>query len=229
MKIVVIGLDTFGLVLARELSASAHEVIVVDSDKKLIDMTCDEFDMSFVLDAMDMKSLHTIPFDKVDTTIVSIGYDFALSLKVTAQLKKMKVKNIQVRSIDQTHYDILQAFNIDRILTPLRNQAKELALSLNMGIFVDGFYVDNTHSVLAIEIPDILVGTTIKDLMLQKEFKLSLIAVTRPEKVKNYLGSDYLEYKTIETNLDEVVLEKGDKIVCYGSSKSFSLFGKTIK
>ena len=57
--------------------------------------------------------------------IVAIGENFGASVRVVALLKQKKVKHIFARAIDSVHKAILEAFAIDKVLTPEKDAARE--------------------------------------------------------------------------------------------------------
>mgnify|MGYP000320269404 FL=1 len=70
---------------------------------------------SFVLDATDEMALSVLPLKSVDAVIVAIGDNFGASVRIVSLLKKLKVKRIYARAVDEVHKGVLEAFSIDRI------------------------------------------------------------------------------------------------------------------
>lgn len=229
MKCVVIGLDRFGKVLAIELSALGHEVIVVDTDQRKVEDIKDRVTTSYILDASDIKSLTTLPFSSVDVVVVCVGQDFSVSLRIIAMLKKMNVKNIYARAIDQTHIGILETFKIDKILTPLKDSAKSLAYSMDFGIDIELLNIDSNNVVVKFHAPKKFNGFKISELSLEKEFNVNIIAVTRAKQSKNFLGATILEYNVIDYKDVDFLISEQDIFVCYGSYKSFQQMWTAMK
>ena len=50
--------------------------------------------------------------------VVAIGQNLGASVRVVALLKKLGVQHIYARAIDYVHKNILQAFDIDKIIIP---------------------------------------------------------------------------------------------------------------
>lgn len=227
MKYLIIGLDSFGMNLSRELSRLGHEVVVVDEDEKKIDDIKDEVATSYIFDATDLKTISAIPFASMDAVFVCLGQDFGISIKLVALLKKMDVKNIYVRSIDDIHKVILESIGVTRVLTPLRNAAKTLATSMNFGSEVSAFEVDEDHAVLRFRVPKPFAGHKIADLDLETEFGIRTIAVNHPEITKNFLGGTVIRNRAIDISSDYTLIE-GDELVCYGKYDDFRKMIKAI-
>ena len=133
MKYIIIGLGNYGHMLAEELSALGHEVIGADVSASRVDSIKEKIATAFVLDATDDQSLSVLPLNGVDVVIVAIGENFGASIRVVAILKQMKVKHIFARAIDSVHRSVLEAFELERILTPEEDAARELVHLLEFG------------------------------------------------------------------------------------------------
>ena len=84
MKYLVIGLGNYGTALATELSALGNEVIVADNKQGHIESIKDKVAAAFCLDATDEMALAVLPLHSIDAAVVSIGENFAASVRVTA-------------------------------------------------------------------------------------------------------------------------------------------------
>jgi len=228
MKFIVIGLGNYGRVLAEELTVLNHEVIGADNDGNKVESIKDKIATAFLLDATDEQSLSVLPLKSVDTVIVAIGENFGASVRVVAMLKKMGVKQIYARAIDQIHRAILEAFGIDRILTPEEDAARNLVETLDFGTKVESFRVDVDYYVVSFRVPKKFIGYHINDLNLDTEFHLKLIGLKRNEIVQNCVGIEFLN-RTIKNELpgDALVIED-DTLVCYGKYSDFQLLWKAI-
>lgn len=228
MKYIVIGLGNYGQVLAEELSALGHEVIGADIDAARVESVKEKIATAFVLNATDEQSLSVLPLDKVDTVIVAIGENFGASVRVVALLKQRKVKHIYARAIDSVHRSILEAFDLERILTPEEDAARGLVRTLEFGSQVETFRVAPEYHVIKFTVPDKIVGYYANELNLFQEFGLKLIALQRAETVKNSLGLSFTEHNVVNELPDNDRIEKEDRLVCYGRYCDFQRFWKAL-
>ena len=143
MKYIIIGLGNYGRVLAEELSALGHEVIGADNSESRVDSIKDKVATAFVIDATDEQALSVLPLNSVDVVIVAIGENFGASIRVVALLKQMKVEHIYARAIDLVHRSVLEAFSLDRILTPEEDAARSLVRLLDFGTSIEAFRIDS--------------------------------------------------------------------------------------
>ncbi len=228
MKYIIIGLGNYGSVLAEELSAMGHEVIGADSEDSKVENIKDKIATAFVLDATDEQALSVLPLNNVDVVIVAIGKNFGASIRVVALLKQNKVAHIYGRAIDPVHKAILEAFAIERILTPEENAAKNLVRLLEFSTSVDVFQIDADYSIVNFIVPDKLIGYGVNELNLDKEFQLKIIAVKQANTIINCVGFSVTELNVTNEQPDNYKIQKGDAIVCYGKYKDFQRFWKAL-
>ena len=221
MKCIIIGLGTYGRVLADEMSALGHEVIAADSDASRVERVKDFCDAVFQIDASDELALSVLPLKKVDVIIVAIGSNLGASVRVVALLKKLGVKNIYARANDYVHKSILQAFDIKKILIPEERAARSLVREMELGVRADLFRIDDTYGVFKFHIPEKVVGLRANELHLYENFHLKIIAIRKSERVLNFTGIEYTNSIVVNTTEDDLTMEADDVLVCYGKESDF--------
>ncbi len=228
MRYIVIGLGNYGQLLAKELTALHHEVIGVDVDPLNVEAIKDSVSTSFILDATNEQSLSILPLRSVDTVIVAIGEKFDASVKVVALLKKNKVKSIYARALDLVHKSVLEAFDIDMILTPEQDAARALVNRLDLHINAESMQLDNEYYIMKFKTPKSLVGFKVKNVAIEKEFNLKLISLLGGEKRVNCLGIVLSDKSVMESIDPEHKLSSSDYLVCYGKYQNFISFWRSI-
>ncbi|MFI3302516.1 MAG: TrkA family potassium uptake protein [Rikenellaceae bacterium] len=228
MKYIIIGLGNYGGVLAEELTSLGHEVIGVDSDEGKVELIKDKIATSFIIDATDELALSILPLRSVDVVIVTIGENFGASVKVVALLKKNRVEHIYARAVDEVHRTVLEAFNLDSILFPEKEAARNLVQLLDLKVNVESFRVDKEHFVIKFNVPKVFWKFKISDIALEKQFNLKIIALIKGERVFNSIGVSILEHG-VENQFDaDYMLCENDQLVCYGKYSDFVNFWKAI-
>lgn len=228
MKYIVIGLGNYGAVLAEELTSLGHEVIGVDQNEQNVDRMKDKVATSYALDVTDEAALTVLPLQSVDVVIVAIGENFGASVRVVSLLKKNKVKHIYARAVDDIHRAVLEAFSLDRVLTPEKDAARMLVQLLELNIEVESFQVDEEHFVFKFGVPKRLVGCPVNELRKDEDFHLKLLSLVRGKVSANSLGISVLEREVDNAFAEEYVLQEGDMLVCYGLYKDFMKFWKAV-
>ena len=210
MKYIIIGLGNYGHVLAEELSALGHEIIGADISESRVDSIKDKVATAFVIDATDEQSLSVLPLNSVDIVIVAIGENFGASIRVVALLKQKKVPRIFARAIDAVHKAVLEAFDLERILTPEEDAARSLVQLLDFGTNMEGFRIDQDYYVVKFTVPEKFVG------------------LKRANKIINSLGISLTELHVKNELPGNEKVEEGDELVCYGRYRDFQAFWKAI-
>ena len=218
MKYIIIGLGNYGGGLAEELMAIGHEVIGVDQNEGRVDNLKDKITTAFVLDATDELALETLPLREIDVVIVAIGENFGASVRVVALLKQKKVK----------HKAILEAFAIDKVLTPEKDAAREFVQFLALGIHAESFRVDEDYYVIKFKVPRKCAGYPLSGMNLEEDFHLKLIALKQAAEVKNILGMKKLTKEVMTVIPDNYLLKEEDELVCYGLYKDFQALWKAF-
>lgn len=229
MKYIIIGLGIYGSNLAKDLTDMGHEVIGVDNRKTNIEAVKDYISTVYMIDATEESALALLPLNNVDLVIVAIGENFGASIKVVALLKKMKVKHIYARAMDSLHESILRGFDLSRILTPEQRAASDLTGEMSIGGHILSLAVDDDSLVMKFEVPDKLVGIKYVDINLKKDFNIDLIALTKVVTKKNILGISSNTDKVVSDLSSDTIIEKGDKITCFGTHQNIKNFYKHIQ
>ena len=216
MKYIIIGLGNYGHVLAEELSALGHEVIGADVSVGRVDSLKEKIATAFVIDATDEQALSVLPLNSVDVVIVAIGENFGASIRVVALLKQKKVQHIYARAIDAVHRSVLEAFELERILTPEEDAARGLVQLLEFGADMETFRVAPDYYVVKFTVPDKFIGYYANELNLDKET------------LKNCLGISYVEHNVLNELPENDQIQAGDQLVCYGRYKDFQKFWKAL-
>lgn len=228
MKYIIIGLGNYGRVLAEELSALGHEIIGADVSENRVESIKDKVATAFVIDATDEQSLSVLPLKSVDAVIVAIGENFGASVRVVALLKQQKVAHIYARAIDRVHKAVLEAFSLEKILTPEEDAAHNLVQLLDLGTGVEAFPIDAEYYVVKFEVPKKFVGYFVNELNLDEEFRLKLLGLKRANKMTNCLGISLTEQNVKNKLAADEKVQEGDELVCYGKYCDFQDFWKAI-
>lgn len=228
MKCIIIGLGNYGSVLAEELTILGHEVIGVDQSESKVELIKEKIATSFIIDATDEQALEILPLKAVDLVIVAVGENFGASVRVVALLKKYKVEHIYARAVDEVHRSVLEAFNLDNVLFPEREAARNLVQILDLKVHVESFKVDKDHYVIKFKVPKQFVGYKVRDIALESEFNLKTIALLKGKKTLNALGVSILETNVANDFDENYKIEQGDILVCYGLYRDFISFCRSI-
>lgn len=228
MRYLIIGLGIYGSNLATDLTDMGHEVIGADINPITIEGIKDKISTVYTLDSTEESALAVLPLKAVDLVIVAIGENFGASVKTVAILRKMGVKAIYARAVDDIHQTILEGFKVDRILIPEQRAARELTRELAIGPQIDAMRIDRDTYVLKFKIPEIFVGLTLSEAEFEKRYGMKLIALSRPVMQRNMIGVPTPIIKVKHDATDNTVLEKDDELTVMATQKQFKeMLGNT--
>ena len=84
---------------------------------------------------------------------------------------------IFARAIDAVHKAVLEAFSLEKILTPEEDAARSLVQLLDFGATMEAFRIDQDYYVVKFTVPKKFVGYFVNELNMDEEFHLKLIAL----------------------------------------------------
>ena len=147
---------------------------------------------------------------------------------IQALLKQKKVSRIFARAIDAVHKAVLEAFSLEKILTPEEDAARSLVQLLDFGATMEAFRIDQDYYVVKFTVPKKFVGYFVNELNMDEEFHLKVIALKRANSVTNCLGISLTELHVKNELPGDEKVEEGDELVCYGKYRDFQSFWKAI-
>ena len=150
------------------------------------------------------------------------------SVRVVALLKQKKVPRIFARAIDAVHKAVLEAFSLEKILTPEEDAARSLVQLLDFGATMEAFRIDQDYYVVKFTVPKKFVGYFVNELNMDEEFHLKLIALKRANKVTNCLGISLVEHKVVNELPEDAKIRPDDVLVCYGKYSDFQKLWKAL-
>lgn len=221
MRYLIIGLGIYGSNLAKDLTEAGHEVVGADIKPSLVENIKEYISTAYIIDSTDEAALSELPLVNVDLVIVAIGENFGASIKTVALLKKLNVRHIYARAIDELHETILEGLQIDRIITPEQRAARVLTHELALGNDTVSMEIVPESYVIRFTAPDYFTGQPYPGLNLSEKFGLQLIAATRPVTSRNLLGISGTRQELIDVSSSDTTVVHGDRFVCFGSAKSY--------
>lgn len=226
MNFIVIGLGNFGASLAKKLTALGHDVIGVDKDMEKVDFFKDTIKNTVSMDITDIHALKTLPLKDCDMVVVSIGHDFASSVKTAALLKKLGVQRIYGRESSLIHKTVLNAIGVSSTINPEYDTAAVFAEKLIMNGVWSIYNISDDIKIAEISVPEEFVGKNLSQID-HKEFQdVEIIALKQPDKK---LSTPSLEkWVAIEMNdfKNDIVLENDMRFVIKGRKKGIIDFLK---
>lgn len=219
MNFVIIGLGNFGASLAKILTALGHDVIGVDKDMEKVEFFKDKIKNTVSMDITDIHALKTLPLKDCDKVIVCIGDDFGSSVKTTAQLRKLGVKNIYGRESSLIHKTVLNQIGVDETINPEYDTAVIFAEKLIMPGVWSIYNISDDLKIAEISIPEDYVGKKLSGINFSEFRNLLVLALKYADKKQSTPSLEKwvaIENKNFNT---DITLEKGMRFVVQGRKK----------
>lgn len=195
-----------GSKLAKELSETGHEVMVVDRNEDRVNKAMPYVTSAQIGNAIDPDFLEGLGIGNFDACFVTMHTDFQNSLEATYQLKELGAKMVVSRAESDTHEKFLLKNGADRVIYPEKQVAKWTAvryISENIGNFME---LDDEHSILEVQIRDEWIGKRMDEIHIRKKYDINVLAVKKGDEMNMKIGPD-------------TVFEEGDLLVVLGSIK----------
>ena len=224
MKFAIIGLGYFGSSLARELTASGHEVLAIDTDEQHIREIRDDVAMAAQADATDPEALAQLGIAGMDTAVIAIGEGFEASLMITAHCQKLGVRRVYTRVINDVHEHLLGLMQISGKIRAESLAAGYFSRQLTNDAVRRYFGIDADHGIVELEMPAVFDGQTLAEADLRRKFGLNVVTVRRPAEADTSFGSGEPSYTVMGTPEPGFKLQKNDHLIVFGRLKDIDRF-----
>jgi trk system potassium uptake protein len=212
MKFCVIGLGRFGYQLAVTLAENGMEVMAIDSNESIVASIRDHVTQAICMRVHDETGLRSIGVDEMETVIVAMGENFAQSILITALLKKrLKIKQVIARAINDIHQEILELIGADRTILPEIEIGIRFADKLSSP-FTDLLRLTPEFSISQLRVPEKFLGQTVQDLDLFANYKVQVIGVKQEGKIIPVEPS--------------YIIEENDRLILSGTTEGLEAVAK---
>lgn len=173
----IIGLGRFGMALAKTLSESGAEVMVIDSDENKLRMVRNYVQDAFRLGRLSKDALEETGIGECDTVIVCIGEKVDVSLLTTLNVLNLGVPRVIAKADSIEHGIILERIGAE-VVRPELETATRLAAVLLGSKALDLMRLNDDYVISEIKISKKIHGKTVRDLHLDR-YDLKLIALEK--------------------------------------------------
>ena len=210
---VVVGLGSFGGVVASELARFGNRVLGIDRDEKRVAMLAETLTSAVILDATDEGALREAGVGNYDVALVSIGNDLEGSILASMNLRLIGVETIWAKAENRIQHRILSKIGVDRVVLPDLEMGRHTAQMLNNPAVQDYVALGNGFSVVNLLIPRHLAGKTIGEL--QTGPGVRILGLMR--------GTEYFAAQNPEDELKEA-----DRLLLLGKRPELTAFGDQL-
>lgn len=210
---VVVGLGSFGSVVASELARFGNRVLGIDNDERRVAAMAETLSSVVILDATDEGALREAGVYQYDVALVSIGNDLEASILAAMNLRLIGVETIWAKAENRTQHRILSKIGVDRVILPALEMGRHTAQMLNNPAVQDYVALGNGFSVVNLLIPKRLAGKPIGDLAMGEGVRV--LGVMR--------GTEYISGQD-----ESYLLKEADRMLLLGKRPELTAFGDRL-
>lgn len=210
---VVVGLGSFGSVVASELARFGNRVLGIDNDERRVAAMAERLSSVVILDATDEGALREAGVYQYDVALVSIGNDLEASILAAMNLRLIGVETIWAKAENRTQHRILSKIGVDRVILPALEMGRHTAQMLNNPAVQDYVALGNGFSVVNLLIPKRLAGKPIGDLAMGEGVRV--LGVMR--------GTEYISGQD-----ESYLLKEADRMLLLGKRPELTAFGDRL-
>ena len=176
-SILLIGLNNFGVYVARQLRELGHQVMAVDKREDRIDAVLPFVTDAQIGDSTSEPFLRSLGINNYDVCLVAIGNDFQGSLETASLLKELGAKLVVARADREVQEKFLLRNGADEVINPEKQIAEWAAIRYASNHILDYVKLDEDHAIFEITVPRDWVGKTVGEIDIRKRFGINIMAV----------------------------------------------------
>lgn len=173
----VVGLGTFGSVIAQALFNAGKNVIGLDDNREVIQALSPFLTEAVIGNATERSTYDAIGMETIETAIVSLGNEMEASILSVLHLREFHVPLIIAKAVNNDHQKILNILGAHQTVFPEKDTALRLAKMILNPNLVDYLPLAENISLVETAIPESWIGHSILELDLRKKHKITIIAV----------------------------------------------------
>ena len=176
-SILLIGLNHFGVYMAKQLHDLGHQVMAVDKREDRIDAVLPFVTDAQIGDSTSEPFLRSLGINNYDVCLVAIGNDFQGSLETASLLKELGAKLVVARADREVQAKFLLRNGADEVINPEKQIAEWAAIRYASNHILDYIKLDEDHAIFEITVPRDWVGKTIGEIDIRKRYGINIMAV----------------------------------------------------
>ena len=176
-SVLLIGLNNFGVYMAKQLRELGHQVMAVDKREDRIDAVLPFVTDAQIGDSTSESFLRSLGINNYDVCLVAIGNDFQGSLETASLLKELGAKLVVARADREVQAKFLLRNGADEVINPEKQIAEWAAIRYASNHILDYVKLDEDHAIFEITVPRDWVGKTVGEIDIRKRYGINIMAV----------------------------------------------------
>lgn len=179
----VLGLGSFGMGAANELTERGAEVLVVDRNERLIEENAKRFTQAVIADLTDPEAIGQLGLGSMDAVIVDMSQDLEASIMCVMVAKEKGVHRVIAKAENKRKSEILKKVGADQIVFPEQESGTRTAFQLMFPDILRFFDLSSDLVIVEMQPREEWCGRTLLELELRKKHGINVIAFRRDDKV----------------------------------------------
>lgn len=176
-SILLIGLNNFGILLAKQFNALGHQVMAVDKEEERVNAVLPFVTNAQIGDSTNGAFLQSLGVSDYDVCIVTISSDFQVSLETTSLLKELGGRMVVSLAKRDVQAKFLLRNGADEILNPEKQIAEWAAIRYASDNILDYIKLDAEHAIFEMKLPQSWIGMTVGQIDIRKKYGINIVAV----------------------------------------------------
>lgn len=177
MRVLVVGLGSFGFWFSRAMREMGHEVIAIERDEVLVDRYAEWLTRAVVGDATDPALLERIGAGNVDAAVIATGEDLSTTIMAFMALRDLGVQEVYAKARSVNAARALDRLDVTEAVFPERDAGSRLAHRITSKSVLDYVSLGEGFSLQEVEVPRRWTGRSIVDLAVRQRLGLQIVAV----------------------------------------------------
>jgi len=206
-SVLLIGMNNFGTMLAKQLFELGHQVLAVDRDETRINAVLPFVTDARIGDCTSETFLKSLGVNNFDVCIVTVSSNFQTSLETTSLLKDLGGRLVVSRAERDEQEKFLLRNGADEVINPEKQLAEWVAVRYASDNILDYISLDDGLAVYEISVPAEWDGKTIGRIDIRRRYGINILAVREN-------GNTYLSVTP------ETVLHKSNTMLLLGDRRA---------
>lgn len=211
-RIGIIGAGRFGQALTEGLAEKGAEVLLIDTNREVIQELSEYVTKAVEGDATNVRTLREAGFQDCDTVVVAIGGNLEGSIMATVNCKELGVPTVVAKATSDMHGKVLKRVGADIVVYPNRDRALRLARSLLARNSIDLFEIADGISVAEIAVPEALYDKTLAETTVRQTYGVIILAIRR-------LADDPRLPRQVIIATGEERIQREDRLLVFGPDR----------
>ncbi len=176
-SILLIGVNNFGLMMAKQLHNLGHQIMAVDINEDRVNAALPLVTDAQIGDSTNEAFLRSLGINNYDVCVVTIGSNFQNSLETTSLLKELGGKLVVSRADREVQAKFLLRNGADEVLMPEKQVAEWAAIRYGSNHILDYIKLDEDNATFEVSVPETWHGKTVGEIDIRKEYGINIMGV----------------------------------------------------